>query len=206
VYSNQNNVATFNNVKITGNLEVDTTFNIIPRGCIIAFNAETAPSGWALCDGGTYKAPNGDSVTTPDLRGRFIRMSYTTTQNIAWGDNLPINLARSSFTGEDDTLLNTYSRDDILKLGNVSKMLQHKFGDYGGTDYRIQGIEELAQHTHGPPANGLGITNYGGGVYTNGVRVGDFGTNVPNQAFYTGSNYGMGIMPPYYVLTYIMKL
>ena len=30
------------------------------------------PAGWALCNGGTYTAPNGDSVTTPDLRDRFV--------------------------------------------------------------------------------------------------------------------------------------
>ena len=30
------------------------------------------PAGWALCNGGTYTAPNGNSVTTPDLRNRFV--------------------------------------------------------------------------------------------------------------------------------------
>ena len=32
----------------------------------------TIPGGWALCDGGTYTAPNGDSVTTPNLLDRFV--------------------------------------------------------------------------------------------------------------------------------------
>jgi hypothetical protein len=30
--------------------------------------ADVIPKGYVLCDGGTY-----DGVTTPDLRGRFIR-------------------------------------------------------------------------------------------------------------------------------------
>jgi microcystin-dependent protein len=57
VYADTNNTVTFNNVNITGKL------NIIPTGTIVAFNSATAPAGWALCDG-----TNG----TPDLRGRFI--------------------------------------------------------------------------------------------------------------------------------------
>ena len=57
IYADTNNEAVFNNVKITGKL------NILPAGTIVAFNSATAPAGWALCDG-----TNG----TPDLRGRFI--------------------------------------------------------------------------------------------------------------------------------------
>jgi microcystin-dependent protein len=30
------------------------------------------PQGWALCDGGTYTAPDGTQVTTPNFRDRFI--------------------------------------------------------------------------------------------------------------------------------------
>jgi microcystin-dependent protein len=45
-----------------------------PRGIIAMWSGTLAsiPGGWALCDGGTYTAPNGEQVTTPDLRDRFI--------------------------------------------------------------------------------------------------------------------------------------
>ena len=59
-YNTQNMSVT--NLKVTGNLDVGTTFNIIPRGTIVAFNDTTAPKGWGLCDGGEYTAPNGDKV------------------------------------------------------------------------------------------------------------------------------------------------
>lgn len=48
---------------IIKDLDVNGTFNMIPKGIIVAWNGTVAPTGWALCNGA-----NG----TPDLRGRFI--------------------------------------------------------------------------------------------------------------------------------------
>ena len=57
VYSDVSGTVSFNNVNITGNL------NMIPRGTIVMWNGTIAPSGWGLCDG---------TQGTPDLRGRFV--------------------------------------------------------------------------------------------------------------------------------------
>ncbi len=56
------NVSSTKNVTVAQNLTTGS-FNLIPRGCIIAWYGESVPSGWLLCDGN-----NG----TPDLRSRFI--------------------------------------------------------------------------------------------------------------------------------------
>jgi hypothetical protein len=50
------------NVNVAQNLTVGS-FNLIPRGCIIAWYGDSIPPGWLLC--------NGDSGT-PDLTSRFI--------------------------------------------------------------------------------------------------------------------------------------
>ena len=39
----------------------------LPIGVIVMWSGTQIPTGWALCDGGTY-----NTKTTPDLRGRFI--------------------------------------------------------------------------------------------------------------------------------------
>ena len=60
--SNINTIYNTDNL-IVNNLVVDGAFNMIPRGCVVAWNNPNIPKGWALCNG-----QNG----TPDLRGRFI--------------------------------------------------------------------------------------------------------------------------------------
>jgi len=59
---NINSLFSKNNMTI-GNLFINGTFNMIPRGSVVAWTKQTIPKGWAICDG-----TNG----TPDLRGRFI--------------------------------------------------------------------------------------------------------------------------------------
>jgi hypothetical protein len=36
---------------IPGNLTVTGSFNYLPKGSIIAYNSNSAPIGWAICDG-----------------------------------------------------------------------------------------------------------------------------------------------------------
>lgn len=73
-------------------------FSIIPAGTILPFGGDTAPAGWAICDGSTIVRATypqlftaidvahgeGDGSTTfhlPDLRGRFMRGVDNTTGN-----------------------------------------------------------------------------------------------------------------------------
>jgi microcystin-dependent protein len=44
-------------------LSVTESFNLLPPGSIIAYNKNTAPQGWTICNG---------TSGSPDLRGRFI--------------------------------------------------------------------------------------------------------------------------------------
>lgn len=192
VYNNQNMQVT--NLKVTG------SFNMIPRGSIIAFNDQKAPDGWALCDGGEYVAPNGDKIKTPDLRGRFIRMAYNrTSASTIWGDILPINVKEEKdSTGTSTLLHNSWSGDNKTFQ---TAMMNHNFGEYGGSDWRQQSINQMPSHTHYVPT-----TFDLSGQDWNAGGSGALHWLGPTQSGSAGGNWGMGIIPPYYVLTYIMKL
>ncbi len=192
VYADASGTVTFNNVKVTNSLTVDTSFNMLPRGCIIAFNAETAPAGWAICNG-----TNG----TPDLRGRFIRMWYRRSGNDLWGDNLPVIMpnAQTDICGNSEKCKSSFFGD--VSSNYTTKMMNHWFGDRGGSDWRQPIVKEMAAHNHSISwAQGGWKLGSGGGSY-----------NVPWQGSggltdNTGESDGYGIQPPYFVLTYIMKL
>lgn len=189
----------------SANLNVTGSFNMLPKGTIIAFNFETAPPGWALCDG-----TNG----TPDLRGRFIRMHSSSLGGFnEWGGKVlggNITAYEKSIGGN--------SRGDPNTL-----MLNHKFGDRAGTDHQTLSIQELPPHRHytadanagrswgwGWSKLGNGNNGFGGG---GGANFGTIKDENLSQAFLTGDGTETGIggwghnnQPPYYVLSYIIKL
>lgn len=177
VYADTSGTATFNNVQITGNL------NVIPKGLVSMWTGTIAPNGWALCDGKTYIAKDGTSLVAPDLRGRFV-LGYNI--DASGVDGLAVE-------GEIATI-NTGAR--------VGSSFSNSIGMTGGEVIHNLTIGEIPTHTHG----NLGYTNYGSGDYTGGARGGDFGTWTANPVFNTGGSKSHNTIPPYYVLAYIIKL
>jgi len=149
-----------------------------PIGVIMAWNFESIPNGWAICDG---------TKGTPDLRGRFI--------------------------------LSTDRRKD--KRGKIKKELKEK----GGAESVTLTIKQLPKHKHSWEAYN---DNYD--------EFHKYKSNIINKNYETSTFYGLtddnnnrkreintndqgGIiedkkgrtkpyetMPPFYVLTYIMKI
>ena len=188
VYGDTAGTVTFNNVKVTNALTVDTSFNMLPRGCIIAYNAEIAPDGWAICDG---------TNNTPDLRGRFIRMWYQRKGTDLWGDEIPVVMPNAQELGGYSEKCKSGFYGDISS-NYTTKMMNHWFGDKGGTDWRLPIVKEMPRHTHT-----ISAIQWGPGPGYNGGGNSIGGTAAASS---TGESFGYGIQPPFYVLTYIMKL
>ncbi len=181
----------------SANLNVTGSFNMVPKGTIIAFNSDKAPEGWALCDG-----TNG----TPDLRGRFIRMHSSSLGGFnEWGGKVlggNITAYEKSIGGN--------SRDD-----SNTWMLNHKFGDRAGTDHHILHVNEMPVHSHIINTDYKLMTpnTYKRGLKDGGYDGYDAGGGstqpIPGNTVGTtnaGGGWGHNNQPPYYVLSYIMKL
>lgn len=187
-----------------GTQNLGGSYNVIPRGTILAFNSNQAPPGWALCDGA-----NG----TPDLRGRFIRMQSDSLGGFnEWGGKM-VGGNQVSY----DKTISGNSRGDVN-----SWILNHKFGDKAGTDHQTLIPNEIPPHRHYTADANAG-RSWGWrdpylGNGNNGFSAGggaNFGTGNTDQAFLTGdgnagqsglAGWGHNNQPPYYVLSYIMKL
>ena len=152
------NLVVNTNVAVIGTVAATrfTGYGTIPIGGIIMWSGTTAPTGWALCDGGTS---NGQ--TTPDLRGRFV---------IASGNAVGLTSRTVDQTGgEEKHTLTTpempaHTHDfiaggeDILLLGNTTgaKMDSGAAGGdfFAGPQYMVSGVQSAGSgtaHNNMPP-------------------------------------------------------
>jgi microcystin-dependent protein len=173
------------------NLNVTGAFNLIPSGSIIMWSGTIVPIGWLICDG-----TNG----TPDLRGRFVlgsgtgsTLSKLTDRKL--GDKggeenhtLTVNEIPSHYhqmytvyhTENTDYKYSIYDSNGTLSSTSNDEFKGNKHkGSKGGTDMDNTMHTEL--------------------VGTSG-KIG-----VPGTAPIDNPNQAHNNMPPYYVLTYIMK-
>ncbi len=202
-------------VNVDKGLNVTGPLNFLPKGTIVAFNGTTAPTGWAICDG---KTVNG--YKTPDLRGRFIRM-HTSGKVSKDYDKFSMKAAnRSDIKG--------YSRND-----KVSYITKQNFSEYGGSDFVKMIESEMPSHKHSMNSSGSHDHNlnsgyrvmhpntynrsFNSGRYTgydrsggSAIRLNQINTNSKGSHTHrinnTGGNNGHNNTPPYYVLTWIVKV
>jgi len=155
---------------IPGDLTVSGNLNLLPRGTIVAYNQNTAPKGWTLCDG---------SNGSPDLRNRFI---------LGWG-----NRGITATGGEENVTL------------TEAQMPSHSHNGSGTTSsdgvktYQGGGSSGWnAGHHHRISLGGNNAWN----INTSDNHAHTFSFTTDSR----GSNQSHNNMPPFYVLTYIMKL
>nr|QBK88647.1 MAG: tail collar domain protein [Mimivirus LCMiAC01] len=90
----QNLASLYNDKTMTLNdLTVNGTFNLLPKGIIVAWTGTEVPKGWALCDGKTKGTPN--------LVGRFIfggSVKESTMKKMGGSEQMPSH--SHSLTGE----------------------------------------------------------------------------------------------------------
>nr|WP_072023307.1 hypothetical protein [Photorhabdus australis] len=170
---------------------------------IVMFSGRDAPTGWAFCDGN-----NG----TPDLRSRFVMCGETLSEtgkssNKASGrgngKNFSIDTA-STAVSVNVTVENTILTEAQIPSHNhirgmpyyTDTGMRYNYFSPGGTNIKqIRNYSDTIMTTTFTPIYAY-TSNTGGGE----------GHNHPATASSPSHNHSIDIIPPYYLLAFIMKL
>ena len=182
-----------NYVACDGDIWYDTDGDVpggsMPSGSIIMYNGDVAPSGWVLCDNSAEAVAAG----APDLRDKFIVGAGSGGQGSSYNRGDTGGSANATLVTHSHTINNHKHSFTTNGGGSHSHNLLFGIGAFGGSSGaqtpRDSGtttnrISTANNHTHG------GTTN----------NPTDRGTSDEGSSA-AGKN-----LPPYYALTFIMKL
>ncbi|NRN30513.1 tail fiber protein [Photorhabdus heterorhabditis] len=186
-------------------IDLDT---VLPKGMIVMFSGKTVPIGWAFCDG-----KNG----TPDLTNRFIMCGDTISEtgessNKASGSGSGKSYSRNTTPTQvsvsvnvQETTLTEAQIPSHQHIGGMSYWERHgmKYGNSYDTQTEYQ-IYNPANINNSPiwkkPSNGSNYyahtSNTGGGQ----------GHNHQATASSPSHSHSVDVIPPYYLLAFIMKI
>ena len=172
----------------------------IPQGGIIMWSGvvQTLPSGWALCNGQTQ-----NSITTPDLRNKFVIGSNNTTGT----PTTTVQGSGAQSTGGSITHNHGGSTGDTTLTTNQIPSHKHDYKDSYYIEINDPGVgqHKAISGVDGPiaggPYKGSGDSDNDNQYvyYRNGVSYYTGGAGSHNHSITTDSN-----IPPYFALAYIM--
>lgn len=217
ILNNNDSLTLPTNITIPGNLEVTGNVNftnknnnileIFPTYMVIAWATDNIPLGWAICDGETYILDNtgkailgANGTKTPDLRGRFVLGS---------GKGTGLTNRTLNDTGGDETHVITKSEMPIHEHytfynGQITGSSPITWGELNGVNAGNPNTPGSSLVNNQSSALAAAHNNTDSGNY----MILSGGTHQANsgQSSISGNNQPHNNMPPFYVLTYIMKL
>lgn len=188
------------------------TNGALPVGSIIMWSGSTLPTGWALCDGGTYAKMDGSgNIVTPNLSGMFVQAgplanvkttggaaSVTPAITVAGAsltvDQLPAHSHGVTDPGHTHT---AYQAPHSHGLGNNYFMVD------GGPNTNFHGSGSLGNHN-----SSISIDTQQPDVTVNGNATGVSiqNTGSGNPHVHTATSSAVSTIPPYVILAFIYKL
>ncbi|PQQ32745.1 hypothetical protein C6H64_01130 [Photorhabdus luminescens] len=193
-----------NGIKVDNNgVSIDTN-KVLPTGMIVMFSGDIAPTGWAFCDG---------SNGTPDLRSRFVMCSETISEtgkssNKASGGGNRKNFSISTEPTQVSVTVNV--QETTLTVAQIPK-----HDHIGGMPYCLNNAiryEKFADQTTGDAIynssdNDKVMMKTGYRIYPHTSPTGGGeGHNHQATASSPSHEHSVDVIPPYYLLAFIMKL
>ncbi|WP_445494065.1 tail fiber protein [Photorhabdus sp. SF281] len=174
---------------------------VLPRGMIVMFSGDSAPTGWAFCDG---------SNGTPDLRSRFVMC----------GNNFydKGNSYKANGNGNGKYFYKDTTSTQVSVTVNVqntalteSQIPSHKH--IGGMGYWTSNgmkndgsyYSNYIDHIRNDLNSVMESANGAYYAYTSGTGEGQ-GHNHQATASSPSHHHSVDVIPPYYLLAFIMKL
>lgn len=202
--------------------QVQLNLGVIPTGCILMWSGSTTtvPSGYALCNGGTYARSDGSgSVVVPDLRDRFIVGAGSTYAVAATGgatSNTPTITLTNQAVSLTEAQLPAHTHSNTLSdTGHSHTATQaahsHSYNDstaggsgvYAGGSFNAYSSNTDNARTTGTATPAITVASATTGITISNASVGSGATHVHNN---TATSSSVSTLSPYYALCYIYKL
>ena len=197
IAKNTENTTKINNLETTiSTLQTNLTLSIannVPELTVVSYTGSITPIGWQLCDGALLTFANSTILVTT---------SYANISNFS-------HLKKSGSNYLTPALIGRF----ILGVGAGSGLTTRLINDMGGNETHTLSKNEMPSHNHGTDnyaeegalaGNNCYNDNRAGGLIHNG---GQWHKSCPrhHQHDFEGGGAAHNNMPPYYVLTYIIK-
>ena len=215
-----NNLNVSNNLSINGNLNLPSNNKILPEGCILMWGQNEIPDGWVLCDGSAYLRKEFLEEKSDELpkiinNEQARQLEQVTLRKYLVTPNLNGRFVLGSGSPE---LFNNHSNDGGDVPNGYFEGTSYAVGWTGGERRHTLTVGEIPNHQHYLPKD-RGKANFprrndyhAHRSITFHGRTGDEGHLLEDGGEKrwmpcdgcNGEEHNN--MPPYYVLTYIMKV
>lgn len=199
--------------------QTQLNLGVIPTGCILMWSGSTTtvPTGYALCNGGTYAKSDGSgNVTVPDLRDRFLvgaGLAYAVGTSGGAVSNTPtitvtneaVALTTSQLPAHthSNTLNDSGHTHAITDPGHTHTMSFGQTGDDRAYPLNSGLLYNTGTRTTNSSTTGITINSATTGLTITNASVGSGATHTHNN---TATSSVVPTLPPYYALCYIYKL